>query len=264
MKRKGVIIGAVLLVVVAVLFFLLGQSLVTFSVVSKSEKRFCPPSAANPLVYDENRKLIKTGDLEFECESLSETRKQIEQAVKAQGGFIQDEELSRYEKRAREDLIIRVPSENFDTLVSEISKGAVRMERRSIEIEDVTEQYVDTETRLAVKRQLETRYRELLSKAEDVADIVAIEEQIAKLREDIESAEVQLKKLDDRVALSTLDVGYYINIRKTPQFKNHFQNGIDNGWKNLVWFFVGLVNIWPFILIILMLIGGFKIYRKNK
>ena len=264
MKKRTVIILSILIVLLPTIFVVLKGMYVPFNVITKEEKRFCPPSPID-IVQPKDRKLIKTGDLSFECKDLSETRNEIEVAVKQYGGFIVNERLYHgYDKKtSNQDLKIRVPSENFDALVSDISRGAKRVDQRSIEIEDVTEQYLDTETRLSVKRELEARYRELLSDAENVKDILAIEEQLAKLREDIESAEGKLKRLDDQVTLSTLDVTYYVRLNESPEFARYFRNGVGNGWENLVWFFVALLNIWPFILIVILLVGGFKFRKKR-
>ncbi|VGO14988.1 hypothetical protein PDESU_03568 [Pontiella desulfatans] len=264
MKKRTIIILSILLILIPALFVVIKGSLVMHSVVHKEEKRFCPPAPID-LVQPKDRKLIKTGDLSFECANLGETRREIEAAVKQHGGFIVNERLYHgYNKKtSNQALKIRVPSERFDALVADISKGAQRVDQRTIVIEDVTEQYIDTETRLAVKCQLETRYRELLTEAKTVKDILSIEEQLATLREDIESAEGKLKRLDDQVALSTLDVTYYVSLDESPEFARYFRNGLGNGWENLVWFFVGLLNIWPFILIVVLLVGGF-IYRKKR
>lgn len=267
MKKRTVVILSVLLILIPVIFVMIKGSLVTYSVVKKEEIRFCPPpSEGTAWVQAKDRKLIKTGDLSFECENLSETRNAIETAVKQYNGFIVNERLYQgYDnKTSRQDLKVRVPAENFDSLVADISKGAQRVDRLDIEIEDVTEQYLDTETRLSVKRQLETRYRELLIDAKTVKDILAIEEQLAKLREAIESAEGKLKRLDDQVTLSTLDLTYYVRLNEPPEFARYFRNSIGNGWDNLVWFVVGLLNIWPFILIVITLITAFKFHRKRK
>ena len=267
MKKRTVIILSILLILIPVLFVAIKGSLVTYSVVQKEEQKFCPPPAeGSAWVQAKDRKLIKTGDLSFECGNLSETRNEIEVALKQYDGFIVNERLYQgYDRKtSNQDLKIRVPAEKFDALVADISKGAQRVDSRDIEIEDVTEQYLDTETRLSVKQQLESRYRELLVEAKNVKDILAIEEQLAKLREDIESAEGKLKRLDDQVTLSTLDVTYYVRLDESPEFARYFRNGVGNGWENLVWFFVALLNIWPFILIVIALISGFRFNRKRK
>lgn len=265
MKKRTIVILSILLLLIPTIFVVLKGMLVTYSVVTKEEKRFCPPSPID-IVQPKDRKLIKTGDLSFECRNLKETRSEIETAVNQYGGFIAKERLYYgYNKEtSNQELTIRVPSESFDALVADLSKGAQRVDKRSIEIEDVTDQYLDTETRLAVKRQLESRYRELLSEAQNVTDVLGIEEQLAILREDIESAEGQLKRLDDQITLSTLDVTFYVRLNESPEFARHFRNGVGNGWENLIWFFVAMLNIWPFILIVIVLIGSFIFRRKRK
>ena len=129
----------------------------------------------------------------------------------------------------------------------------------------MTDQYYDAEARLAVKRDVENRYRELLKKADNIKDILAIEEQVAKLREEIESVEIQLKHYDDRVALSTLTVTYSETKEKPrpPTFLTHFGNGVVNGWNNLAWCFVGLVNIWPFLLMIAGVVLFYKLRKRT-
>jgi len=264
MKKRNVVVLSILLVLLPVLFFLLKGMYVPFNIIPKSEVAFCPPP---PVVVNwvqpKDRKLIKTGTLSFECEDLNKTRSAIETAVKQYGGFVMNEQLHHRTDSSGQDLTIRVPFENFDALISGISQQAQHLDRRDIRIEDVTERYFDTETRLSVKRQVETRYRELLGMAKNVKDILAIEEQLAILRENIEGAEAQLKRLDDQVALSTLDVSYYVSLDDSPRFSRYFQEGIRNGWEALVWMLIGLLNIWPFILIVILLIFGFR-FQKNR
>ncbi|MDZ8120209.1 DUF4349 domain-containing protein [Pontiella agarivorans] len=264
MKKQTVIIFSILLILIPAFLIGLKGMIVTSSTIAKEEKRFCPPTPID-IIQPENRKLIKTGDLSFECHNLDKTRREIENTVKRYDGFIAKERLYYgYDKKtSNQDLKIRVPAEHFDALVSDISKGAKHIDQRVIEIEDVTDQYFDIETRLSVKRQLETRYRELLSDARDVTDILNIEEQLANVREEIESAEGQLKRLDDRIILSTLDITYYIHLDDSPGFSAYFKNGFGNGWNNLLWFAVALLNIWPFILSAIILILGFRFHRKR-
>jgi hypothetical protein len=266
MKKWTVIILAILLILIPSLFVFIKSSFVTFSVAGGKEMAFAADVAGVDWVQTKERKLIKTGDLSFECANLSQTRSSIESAIKQYDGFIVHERFYKgYDhKTSNQDLTIRIPSEHFDSLVADISKGAQHIDSRTIEIEDVTDKYLDTETRLAVKHQLESRYRELLADAKKVTDVLEIEKQLATIREDIESAEGQLKRLDDQVALSTLEVTYYVRLNESPKFAGYFRRGLGNGWENLVWFFVGLLNIWPFILMVILLIGSFRIHRKRK
>jgi hypothetical protein len=87
---------------------------------------------------------------------------------------------------------------------------------------------------------------------------------IRQLRSDIESIEGRLKYLQDRVSFSTLTMTFYESIPNETQFGQQFKNGFRNGWDNLIWFFVVLTNIWPFILIGLALLIGLRVYRRKK
>ncbi len=218
----------------------------------------------NKKVPTKELKIIKEGDLEFESTSLEQTRAKINEVIKMTGAYISDESISSYESRSQQRLEIRVPVENFDTLVSEISKGVTQFDNKNIRVLDITEDYVDTQSRLKVKKALELRYKELLTKANTVEDILAIEEQIGTLREVIESAEGKLKLYDDRISLSTLNVTYYQKTTASVRFSTHFQDGFINGWRNLIWVLVGVVNIWPFVLILIIAGFGFQQSRKNK
>ena len=212
----------------------------------------------------EELKIIKEGSIEFECTSLEDTRNLVNEAVKKTGAYISNENITTFPERAEQSLEIRVPAENFNTLVSEISKGVAQFDNKNIRLLDVTEDYIDTQSRLEVKKALELRYKELLTQAKTVQDILAIEEQIGILREEIESAEGKLKLYDDRISWSTLKVSYYVKTNVSIKFSTHFQNGFQNGWRNLVWLLVGIVNVWPFFLILIF--AGFAIrnHRKRK
>ena len=223
-----------------------------------------PPSEAPGEQLVAERKLIKEGELLFECASLEETRARIMQAIKKTGAYISDENLSSDDGRSEQKLEIRVPSDNFDILVDEISKGVDQFENKTIRVLDVTEEYVDTQSRLEVKRALETRYKEILSQAKSVKDILEIETQIGDLREVIESTEKKLKYYNDRIAMSLLKVVYFEQRSVSVRFSSHFKKGLVSGWRNLVWVLVGIVNVWPFVLILIIGVWVFRFTRRKR
>ncbi len=77
---------------------------------------------------------------------------------------------------------------------------------KEIDARDVTDQFIDLETRLASKRNYLKRYNDLLAKAKTVKDILEIEEKIRGIEEEIESTTGRLKYLGDLVNYSTLDL----------------------------------------------------------
>lgn len=201
-----------------------------------------------------NRKLIKEGNITFETADTKATKNVIEQATKQFKGYLSEDNEYDYGYRIQHTVTIRVPSENFDKLLATISKSVVEMDDQNITVKDVTEEYVDVEARLKSKKVVEERYIGLLSKAHSVGDILQIEHELARIREDIERVEGRLRYLKNQVSLSTLKITYYQTIETSESFGfgKKVANGFENGFKGLLWFFIGLVNLWPFILFIVI------------
>lgn len=211
-----------------------------------------------------DRKLIKEGRVEFETDNLNSTRKTIFEAVNRYKGYVSSDQEFKSPGRKSNTVIIRVPADNFDNLLSDATQGVEKFESKEINVKDVTEEFLDIQARLKTKKELEQRYIDLLKQAKNVTEILEIEKQIGELRSEIESIEGRLKYLQDRVSFSTLTMTFYEVIPNETEFGQKFKNGFRNGWDNLIWLFVLLTNIWPFILIGLGLMIGIRFYgRKN-
>jgi len=211
-----------------------------------------------------DKKLIKNGDVEFESENLTETRENILKAIEKSKGYSSSDNEYKNSYEISNTINIRVPSENFDKLLTEITFGVDRFDRKEINVKDVTAEFLDIEARLKTKKELENRYLEILKKANKVSEILEVEKQIGELRSEIESIEGRLKYLNNQVSFSTLNVRIYQTISKQTEFGKKFKNGFKNGWDNLILFFVFLVNIWPFILIIFGVLILIRVWRKRK
>lgn len=210
------------------------------------------------------RKLIKEGRVEFESDDLNSTRKAIFEAVNKHSGYVSSDQEFKSPGRQSNTIIVRVPADEFDNFLSDATQGVDKFDSKAINVKDVTEEFLNVQARLKTKKELEERYIELLKQAKDVIEILEIEKQIGQLRSEIESIEGRLKYLQDRVAFSTLTMTFYETIPDVTEFSQKFKNGFKNGWDNLIWFFVALINIWPFILIGLGLIVGIRLYARRK
>ncbi len=210
------------------------------------------------------RKLIKTGNVSFETENLAQTQLNILNAVKNLNGYISSDNEYKSYYQISHTLTIRVPADNFDKLISIISEGVEHFDNKSIDVQDVTEEYIDIEARLKNKKELEARYLQLLSKANTVTELLEIEREIGNLRAEIESIEGRLNSLKNRISLSTLTVTFYKEIPNKTEFGGKMADGIGNGWDNLMWFFIGIINIWPFVLIFVGLTFWLIRWRKKR
>ena len=213
--------------------------------------------------FDSERKLIKEGRVEFETQDLAATRKTVFAAIEKYKAYTSSDQEYKSAERINVDLEIRVPAKYFDNLLAEATLGVEHFDNKEIEIKDVTEEFLDVQARLKTKKELENRYIELLKKANSVSEILEVEKEICKLRGEIESVEGRLKYLESRVSFSTLTMTFYQKV-EDEKSEGDFKRGFANGWDNLVLFLVLLVNIWPFILILVLILVGSILWHKRK
>jgi len=210
------------------------------------------------------RKLIKEGHVEFETQSIKVSRQTIFEAAEKYKGYISSDQEFNIPGRQSNTVVIRVPANNFDNLLAEATIGVEKFERKDINVKDVTEEFLDVQARLKTKKELENRFLALLKEAKNVTELLEIEKQIGQLRSEIESIEGRLKYLESRISLSTLTLSFYQTVSDQTVFGQQFKNGFKSGWENLIWFFVFLTHIWPFIFIGLGIGLGVTIYKRIK
>ncbi len=209
-------------------------------------------------------KIIKTGDIRFQSDDLDATYQQLIAAVKKCNATIQnDSEGKNYEELFR-NIIVRVPSQNFDVFLKEISKGVNYFDKKEISSQDVTEEYIDIDARLKAKKVLENRYLELLKKANKVSEMLEIETQLSAIREEIEAKEGQLRYMQSRISMSTITVEFYKPVAQesgaTISYGSKIGNALKSGFNGISSFFIGLIELWPFIVI---LVAVFFFIRKR-
>lgn len=214
-----------------------------------------------------SQKIIKESYLEFETNDLDKTFDNIQRYVKQNNGVIQNDNASKNYNRSIRTLIVRVPTNGFQNTIDSISKSVEYFDSKSISSKDVTEEFIDLEARLGAKRVLETRYLQLLSKAKNVKEMLEIERELSSIREEIEAKQGRLKYLNNKVALSTINITFYkttTSSKITQSYGSKMGKALKSGFNGLSYFFLGVLNIWPFL--ILLSIGIFfirKWYKKK-
>jgi hypothetical protein len=218
---------------------------------------------AEGVAYPE-QKIIKNANLRFETEDLSSTAETISKAVKKYHAQTQSDAESKTDYELKRNMTVRIPARNFEAFMADISKGVKYFDTKEISSEDVTEQYFDTEARIKAKKVLEQRYLELIGKAKKVSEILEIEKELSAIREEIEAKEGQLRFMKSRIALSTINIEFYKTLAEQPDatvsYGSKMWNAIKSGFNGISSFFIGLLYIWPFILIFVI---AFLIVRKK-
>ena len=213
-----------------------------------------------------DKKIIKTGDIKFETNDLEATYKQVIGAVKQQQGIIQNDSEGKEYGSVFRRMTIRVPSQRFDVFVSEISKGVSYFDNKDVSAQDVTEQYIDIEARLKAKKTLEARYLELLKKANKVSEMLEIEAQLSAIREEIEAKEGQFRYMKSQISMSTITLEFYKTVAEKEgslvPYGTKIWNALGDGFSSLSETLLGILSIWPFAILAVVL--GYYIRKRFK
>lgn len=211
--------------------------------------------------------LIKTGNIGFETEDVYETRTKVNMLIKQFNAYVSSESEDYYGNRINQYITIRIPNKYFEPFVDGVCDGVDKFDNKNLYVEDVTDEFVDTETRIANKKALEQKYISLLEKANSIEDILEIEKEINYLREDIELAEAHLKNLSSQISYSTLDLYIYertSEVTHTEEPENRFILGLQGGWEAVIDFLVWLTYTWPAMIVwIIVFLIGRRLW-KNK
>lgn len=209
-------------------------------------------------------KIIKNADLSFQTSDIEQTNTSILEICKKTKAIIQNDSEGKNESSIYKNLTIRIPNENFDAFISELSKGVNYFDRKDISSQDVTEEYIDVASRIKTKKVLEERYLQLLQKAGKVSEMLEVEKQLSQIREEIEAKEGRLKYLQNKVAMSTINIEFYKPLAQetgaTVSYGTKIVNAIKSGFNSISSFFIGLLENWPIISILAVIF----IYLKKK
>ena len=118
------------------------------------------------------------------------------------GGYLESRSDHSY---GGTSLKLRLPAPAFTNAIGAL-EALGRVESRSVESEDVTEQYVDVEARLKNRIVLRDRLQQLLDKAVNVKDVLAIEAELNRVQSDIDSMEGRIKALRSNVDFTRVEV----------------------------------------------------------
>ena len=161
---------------------------------------------ATTIKHVDTRKVIRTGRIDLTVDSVDATRGKLEALVESAGGYIDSTQVEQHATSSSAVIVIRVPADAFGGLLPALHQiGEVTAETTNAA--DITDQFVDTEAQLASAQQLEKRLLELATaKNGTLEQILAVEQELARVRGEIEGYQGHLKQWNDQVSLSTLTI----------------------------------------------------------
>ena len=216
-------------------------------------------------------KLIYTGQLDLQTTDLTAAMRQLEQLVADCGGYLESSE--RYSDWA--NYTVRVPQTSFASFMSAAGEQAdCRVTYQSTSIENVGEIYADLENRLDTLRIKLDRLQSLLAQAENMEDIITIENSISDTESEIEQLSGQKKHYDSLIDFSTVTVsitestvlGEGENATLGQRLSAGFLSGLSGFGEDctnaLVWIVSHLLTI--VIVVVIAIIAIVFIRRKRR
>lgn len=241
---------------------------------------------------DSKQKFIRTADIKFKVKNVVKSTYAIENVVAKFGGFVtytnlqsnihdqiktkisQDSTLETTKFSVENNITIRVPNTQLDTVIKSIARQIDFLDYRIIKADDVSLKLLANQ--LSQKRSTvnEKRVENAIdAKGKKINDIMEAENTLANQKEANDNRSIDNLSLQDQVNFSTVTLQLYQNetikqeISASEKDSNAYKpnlgiqiiDSLKNGWYILEAIFVFFLNLWPFILIAL---GGFFLYRK--
>jgi hypothetical protein len=237
-------------------------------VVSEQEAREQEPSQWSHIgTYDViSRMIIRTGQASIEVDSLETSMAELRRIVQRSGGFVADASIQSGKNQLRTaTLQVKVPAARFDDLTQALEPLG-KLQFVNVAAEDVSEEYVDLTARVANGRKLEDRLIELLrTRTGRLQDVLSVERELARVREEIERMEGRLRFLKTSTSLSTLSVSLY---EPAPIVASHpgrsvIGEAFKTAWRNFVGLMAGVIASLGIVVPVVILAWGALIVGKR-
>jgi len=166
-----------------------------------------PSSAETPAPELVNRKLIRNATVELEIVSFDDAVQKITAFAKEERGYVATTDSQKQANgKLRGQVVVKVLPENLDRFLQKI-RGLGELKNQTLGTEDVTKAYFDTDARLKNARVMEQRLVDMMkTKTGKVSDLLQVEKELGRVREEIEKMQGELKYWDSQVQFATVTI----------------------------------------------------------
>ena len=223
--------------------------------------------------YDTSRKLVYTSYITLESKKFDEDVATIKELVTKNGGYFESTSVSgnkEYGNRGA-GFVARIPSDKYEAFMGSVGDvGSLTYKSESVD--DITSSYVDVQARLKSLNTKLERLQELESNAENVTELLEIEDRINEVQYQIESYTAQMKTFDDQVDYSTVSIDI-------TEVATYSEVKADSAWNRFVEAFgasfvgfvetvqeivIAIIYLLPYILIVAIVIVVIVVVRRRK
>ncbi|WP_438856546.1 DUF4349 domain-containing protein [Agromyces sp. M3QZ16-3] len=211
-------------------------------VAPRDEQPFTEDEQAGTI--DEDRSVITTGWLAITVDDPIDSAAEVAALVGGAGGRVdtRNETPGTDTQQARATLVVRIPADRFDEVLADLRELG-RVDSLQLDGSDVTQQRKDLDSRISSLQTSVDRLRSLITQADDVGDLIAIESELTTRQTELDALTTQRDWLADQVDYSTLTVELLTEGLAPQAGPNDFWSGVAAGWNALVGFVSGLLVV---------------------
>ena len=239
------------------------------------------PEVENTSNLPTGQKLIQTVTMTAETENLDPVLDEIDASITQLKGYVESANIqngSAYngETYRRATMTVRIPSKDLDAFLSKVEAVASIVSSQR-QVEDVTLNYVATESRIKALQAEEARLLELVAKASSLSELLTMEKRLTEVRTELEKVTSSLKAMENKVDYATIRLTISevkVVVEETPEEKTPWER-ISTGFVDslaavgnfFVELFVFLIVALPYLVALaivpVIILVVLKI-RKNK
>ncbi|MCR5525909.1 MAG: DUF4349 domain-containing protein [Lachnospiraceae bacterium] len=231
-------------------------------------------------------KIIYTGNISIKTQNFEKTVSECKAMIDSYKGIIESENYydnsgmyayggdDSASKNREYSVAVRVPSESYSDFMNGSEKLDGIIDSKNSSAENISQQYSDASIELESYQSEFKRLQELMEQASEMDDIIAIGQQMTTVRTEIDQLKSDLRRMDTDVAYSTINVSVHeVSKREAEQPEKQtylkrlsiaFRNSISDFGDFIVDFSIGIVEVWPFLLVIVLIIVSACKFRKRK
>jgi len=228
------------------------------------------PGKALPQTAQLSRKLVYEATISVQVADLARAVESLRTAAQQMGGYVSSLSQGETGGASSAHVTMRVPVEQYEAAMAAVA-ALGRVESQRQQAKDVTDEWVDLDARQRNLLREEERLLDLMQRAGKVADLLTVEKELARVREQIEQVTGKLRLLNSQVALSTIEVEL-----REPQptsvvphtgwsvlnaCRGAFRTFITLGQTVITWA-IYLVVLLPYLMLLLLVLWALRRLRR--
>ena len=212
--------------------------------------------------------IIRTGQVSIEVDSIDRAVAAVRMLAKSFGGYIGSSSIQRGTENARTaTLVVDVPEERLDGVLGQLNPIG-RVETVNVTARDVGEEYVDYEARVANSRREEQQLAVLLAtRTGKLKDVIDLEQELARVRGEVEQAEGHLRYLKAHATMSTLDVTVHehATVLAEAPGEHPLRDAMRQAWRNFIGFVAsGIASLGVLLPLAALAVAAWLMVRRIK